>query len=278
MTALTGKVVVVTGAGSGIGRALAVALAKRQCRLALSDIDEASLQATAELLPENTTHSLHRLDVASNDAVVRFANDVMDAHGEVHVVVNNAGVTLIDRAESAAIEDFEWVMNINFWGVVYGTKAFLPHLRKVDSAHIVNISSLFGLMAMPLQSAYNASKFAVRGFTESLKMELSASAVRVSCVHPGGIKTSITRNARVAEDELNDTREKLNADFDKIAGTSAESAAAQIIRGIEKNKRRILIGKDARIGDWLVRHFPASYETIMGLEKRMKAKVASLNR
>ncbi len=277
MTELSGKVVVVTGAGSGIGRALALALADKQCRLALSDIDESSLEATAALLPASTKYSLHQLDVASRGGVTRFADEVMQAHGEVHVLINNAGVTLIDRAESAAIEDFEWVMNINFWGVVYGTKAFLPHLRQAKEAHIVNISSLFGLMAMPLQSAYNASKFAVRGFTESLKMELSASAIKVSCVHPGGIKTAITRNARVAEEELDESREKLNADFDSIAGTTAESAAAQIIRGIEKNKRRILIGKDAKVADWLVRHFPSSYEKIMGLEKRIRAKAASLN-
>jgi butyryl-CoA dehydrogenase len=263
------KVAVITGAGSGIGRALALALATRGCILALADVNRNGLHETRDqVTAAGAACSTHVVDVADRDAVEAFAADVFRQHGAVHLVINNAGVTLVDQAERASYEDFNWIMNINFWGVVYGTKAFLPYLRQVDEAHIVNVSSLFGLVAMPIQSAYNASKFAVRGFTESLKMELAGSPIGVSCVHPGGIKTGIGEHSRVREDSISVTREQLLADFEKAAATTAERAAAVIIRGIEKKRRRILIGFDARLFDWVSRIFPGSYEKILGLERK----------
>ena len=263
------KVAVITGAGSGIGRALALALATRGCILALADVNRNGLHETRDqVTAAGAACSTHVVDVADRDAVEAFAADVFRQHGAVHLVINNAGVTLVDQAERASYEDFNWIMNINFWGVVYGTKAFLPYLRQVDEAHIVNVSSLFGLVAMPIQSAYNASKFAVRGFTESLKMELAGSPIGVSCVHPGGIKTGIGEHSRVREDSISVTREQLLADFEKAAATTAERAAAVIIRDIEKKRRRILIGFDARLFDWVSRIFPGSYEKIFGLERK----------
>lgn len=266
-----GQVAAITGAGSGIGRALAIQLAARGCKVAVADVNAEQLLETAALVnSEGGTCSTHVVDVANREAVESFAADVVEEHGGVNLVINNAGVTLIDSADKVLYSDFEWIMNINFWGVVYGSKAFLPYLREADAAHIVNLSSLFGLMSLPLQSAYNASKFAVRGFTEALKMELAGSPIGVSCVHPGGIKTSIATNSRIGEEALSVSREELLSEFDKAAITTAERAAELIIRGIEKDKRRILIGRDAKIMDWIVRHFPSTYEKVMGLEKEVR--------
>src|SRR5210317_181014 len=220
MKNFTGKVAAITGAGSGIGRALGLKLAERGAVLAIADINADSLEQTREMLvAEGAACSSHVVDVADRDAVEAFAADVTREHGAVHLVINNAGVTVVDQAERISYEDFNWVMNINFWGAVYGTKAFLPYLRKVDEAHIVNVSSLFGLVAIPLQSAYNASKFALRGFTEALKMELAGSSIGVSCVHPGGIKTRIGKHSRVREESLTVSKEELLADFDRFAMT-----------------------------------------------------------
>lgn len=275
MKALRDKVAVVTGAASGIGRALSVQLAEQGCHLAIADIDKDGLEETAALVrAKDRTCSSHIVDVGSREAVESFADDVVAEHGAVHLLINNAGVTLIERAEMIEYHDFEWIMQINFWGVVYGSKAFLPVMKQQSEAHIVNVSSLFGLMALPLQSAYNASKFAVRGFTEALKMELSATSVGVSCVHPGGIKTSITKNSRVGEDALEGSKEQLHDDFQNKALTTPEKAAAKIIKGVMKKKRRILIGPDAKVGDWIVRHFPATYERIMMIEKQVQVRVA----
>lgn len=272
---LSGKVAVITGAASGIGRALAVQLAEHGSHLAIADIDQVGLDETKSMLASSgVSCTTHIVDVADRLAVEAFAKDVVTAHDAVHVVINNAGVTLIELAEHVSYDDFEWVMQINFWGVVYGSKAFLPYLRLQDEAHIVNVSSLFGLMALPLQSAYNASKFAVRGFTEALKMELCASPVRVSCVHPGGINTAITKNSRVGDDALAVSKEELEATFEAKALTTPDKAARIIIRGILKNKRRILVGPDARIADWVVRHFPSTYEKWLGIEREVKKRVA----
>jgi short-subunit dehydrogenase len=266
-----GKVAAITGAGSGIGRALAVNLAGRGCNLALADVNADGLEETKALaVAAGVACSTHVVDVADRAAVDAFAEAVLREHGAVHLVINNAGVTLVERVEQLTSRDFEWIMNINFWGVVHGTKAFLPYLVKADEGHIVNVSSLFGLVAMPLQSAYNASKFAVRGFTEALKIELAATSIGVSCVHPGGIKTSIGANSRVGEDAISINKEELVAEFERAARTSPEQAAAVIIRGIEKNKRRILVGLDAKIVDFIARLFPASYEKILGMEKRVR--------
>ena len=273
MKDFSGKVAVITGAASGIGQALALELAKRGSVLALADRDMAGLTNTQQLVIDlGATCSLHALDVADRAAVEAFALDVVAQHGGVHLLFNNAGVTLIDSISNLKYDDFEWLMNINFWGVVYGTKAFLPHLRKADEAHIVNISSLFGLLSLPLQGAYNASKYAVRGFTEALKMELAGSSVAVSSVHPGGIKTAIAANARVSQESLAMPKEKLLADFSAVAKTTPEKAAQVIIRGIEKKRRRILVGSDAKFMDWVVRLFPGSYEKFLGLEKSVLVK------
>lgn len=248
-------------------------LAERGAVLAIADINADSLEQTREMLvAEGAACSSHVVDVADRDAVEAFAADVTREHGAVHLVINNAGVTVVDQAERISYEDFNWVMNINFWGAVYGTKAFLPYLRKVDEAHIVNVSSLFGLVAIPLQSAYNASKFALRGFTEALKMELAGSSIGVSCVHPGGIKTRIGKHSRVREESLTVSKEELLADFDRFAMTSPERAAAIIIRGIERKRRRIMIGPDARLFDWIGRLFPGSYEKIVRLETKSRAR------
>ncbi len=273
MKRLEGKVAVVTGAGSGIGRALAVQLADRGCRLAIADVDTAGLEETHALVSSVAAAcSQHVVDVSEYSAVRQFAAAVIERHGGAELLINNAGVTLVGSAQQVSIEDYAWIMDVNFWGVVHGTKAFLPHLRTADEAHIVNISSVLGLVSMPLQTAYSASKFAVRGFTEALKMELAGSRVGVSCVHPGGVRTRITRNARIVGDELDVTREQFDADFDRAAVTTPDAAAAAIIRGVEKAKRRVLIGPDARIMDLASRLFPGSYERFLGLEKEARRR------
>ena len=267
------RVVVITGAASGIGRALAVQLAARGASLALADMNREGLEETRALVDKvGARCTLQCLDVADREAFEAFASQVIADHGEVNVVINNAGVTLVDSVEHQSYEDFEWLMNINFWGVVHGTRAFLPHLQQVADAHIVNISSVFGLIAVPMQSAYNASKFAVRGFTEALKMELAGSHIRVSCVHPGGIKTSIARSARMNQETTGVSREEMGAGFDAKASTTADQAAAIIIRGMLKNKRRILVGTDARVVSLAARLFPGSYEKLLGLEKAVRAR------
>ena len=261
MKELRGRVAAITGAGSGIGRALAEQLAQRGTHLALSDIDEVGLAETvAHCEGHGVKVTSQRVDVADRAAVESWAEQVVADHGTVNLVFNNAGVALGATIEGESYADFEWLMSINFWGVVHGTKAFLPHLKQAGEGHIVNLSSVFGLISVPAQSAYNASKFAVRGFTDALRMELEIEDCGVSCttVHPGGIKTNIARNAR-----MDPSAEMLSGDaggadaFDKIAMTSAKKAARQIIAAVEKNKRRALIGPDAKVIDLLSR-LPAS--------------------
>lgn len=267
MRRFAGRVAIVTGAASGIGRELAVQLADRGCRVAAADIDTEGLAATCErITSKGATATPHVVDVSDRQGIERFAADVVAEHGSAHILVNNAGVTVVERAEKLSRADFDWVMKTNFWGVVNGVEAFLPQLSRADEAHIVNVSSVFGIMAMPLQAAYNASKFAVRGYTEALKMELSATNIGVSCVHPGGIKTNITRNSRIGDGALYVSAEEFNAAFEKQALTTPAGAAATIIRGIERNRRRILIGRDAKLIDWIVRFLPGSYEKWLRLE------------
>ena len=199
MKTFKGRVAAITGAGSGIGRALAADLARRGAHLALSDIDEASLAETVGLCEGlGVKVTAQQLNVADRATVYSWADRVMADHGQVNLVVNNAGVALAAPVETMAYEDFEWLMNINFWGVVYGTKAFLPYLKASGEGHIVNLSSVFGLISVPSQSAYNAAKFAVRGFTDTLRMELEIerAPVSVTTIHPGGVKTNIARHAR----------------------------------------------------------------------------------
>jgi len=265
MQSLAGKVAVVTGAGSGIGRALADQLAQEGCHLALADINAGNLEDIAtELRPHGTRISCHRLDVADRAAVFTFADEVLAQHGSAQLIINNAGVAVSQTIAELSYEDFEWLMGINFWGVVHGTKAFLPHLLKNGEGHIVNLSSIFGIIGMPTQGAYNASKFAVRGFTEALRQELNSCNVTVSCVHPGGIKTNIARAARFYQG-INGRRDanRAAADFERFARTSPEQAARVIVDGIKAKRPRILIGSDARLLDGIQRLLPASYPKVL---------------
>ena len=261
------QVIAITGAGSGIGRCLAVQLAARGAALSLSDVNMAGLEETKSLLPESTNVLLYVADVSDRTAVTNYASATIEHFGQVNGIINNAGVTLISRASDTKREDFEWLMNINFWGVVNGVEAFLPHIRTTNQGYVVNVSSLFGLVGLPLQSTYNASKFAVRGYTEALKMEMAGTSVQVSCVHPGGIATNIAKSSRVDERALKGGQSKLIDDFERLAVTTPEQAAAAIIDGMVKKRRRILIGNDAKVMDWFARHFPNSYEKWLGLEK-----------
>jgi NAD(P)-dependent dehydrogenase (short-subunit alcohol dehydrogenase family) len=252
-----GRVAAITGAGSGIGRALAVQLAGAGAHLALSDVDEAGLAGTVALCEgAGVKVTSARLDVADRAAVEAWADAVAAEHGRVNLVFNNAGVALAAPIDLMSYDDFEWLMGINFWGVVYGTKAFLPHLRAADEGHVVNVSSVFGLLSIPTQSAYNAAKFGVRGFTDALRMELEIDGANVSAttVHPGGIKTNIARNARF-DPSLAGTGADA-ATFDRLAMTSPERAARVILAAVKADKRRVLIGPDARLFD-LVSRLPA---------------------
>jgi short-subunit dehydrogenase len=263
-------VAVITGAGSGIGRALAQLLAARGCKLALADINEKGLAETAASLQAEVI--TQKLDVANRAAVYAFADAVKAQYGTAHVVINNAGVAVSQTVELLKWEDFEWLMGINFWGVTYGTKAFLPMLLAQNEGAMVNISSVFGIIAVPTQSAYNAAKFAVRGFTEALRHELKDSQVKAICVHPGGIKTNIAAAGRFYQDPLGRKDHKDSTDrFERLAGTTPEKAAETIVRGIERGSPRVLIGADAHLIDWIQRLLPVSYGSII---RRMMERMA----
>jgi short-subunit dehydrogenase len=267
MKNLKNKIVVVTGAASGIGRSLATNLAQQGACLALADLSEKALQELQEsgALVNATKVKRYELDVSQKEAVYQFAKKVKEDFGGVDVVINNAGVALAETIENMEYEDFEWVMNINFWGVVYGTKAFLPMLKASKDAYIVNISSVFGLIAVPTQAAYNASKFAVKGFTEALRLELKGTSVTPICVHPGGIRTNIVNNARIytSVDGKSDKAD-VARQFQVLARTSADQAADTIIKGIQKGRKRVLIGPDARLIDWMQRLLPDAYDKLLG--------------
>jgi NAD(P)-dependent dehydrogenase (short-subunit alcohol dehydrogenase family) len=261
MRNFTDRVAVVTGAGSGIGRALALDLAGRGARLALSDIDEVAVADTAASCEKLGAQAKgYRLDVADRAAVAAHADEVVGEYGRVNLVVNNAGVALMATVEEMRYEDLDWLMGINFWGVVHGTKAFLPHLIASGEGHLVNVSSVFGLVGVPTQSAYNAAKFAVRGFTESLRQEMliERRRVGVSCVHPGGIQTNIARDARAT----GGTAQERATDFAKIAKTTPEDAAKTIIKGVQRNRARILIGADAHVIDAAPRLLGSAYQRL----------------
>ncbi len=269
------KVAAITGASSGMGRSLAVLLASRGCHVALSDINEAGLAETVKLLNGTGVKvTSQKLDVSNKDAVFAWAEQVARDHGKINLIFNNAGVALGSAVDGGSYEDLEWIMNINFWGVVHGTKAFLPYLKDSGEGHVINTSSVFGLMGVPSQSAYNASKFAVRGFTEALRQELEMQNVNVSAtsVHPGGIKTNIAKAARM-DNSVNKLGLSTNSTekFEKLFSTTADEAAAVIIKGVEKNARRVLIGKDAVAIDLMVRLFPSAYQKLVAMSsKRMK--------
>jgi NAD(P)-dependent dehydrogenase (short-subunit alcohol dehydrogenase family) len=272
MKSFRGKVAAITGAGSGIGRALALQLAAEGCHLALSDVSEAGLAQTAALADKSTGIKIatSRVDVSSRGAVFDWAAQAVADHGRVNLLVNNAGVALGATAEGTTPEELEWIMGINFWGTVHGTQAFLPHLRASGEGHVVNLSSVFGLISVAGQSAYNASKFAVRGYTECLRqeLELTRAPVSATCVHPGGIKTNIARAARVSQSlkdlGLGDSMQPAQVPlaFERAFRTTSDEAAATILRGVRRNARRVLIGGDARALDLLQRLFPAGYQRL----------------
>jgi NADP-dependent 3-hydroxy acid dehydrogenase YdfG len=267
---LSGKTAVITGAGSGIGRALAQRLSRRGSPVAICDADAAGLEQTASTLDGDVL--VRELDVRNRQGQMAFAAAVSDwAPAPIGAVVNNAGVTVTQPAAQAAPEDDEWVFDVNFWGVVHGTRAFLPILLEQDSGAIVNVSSVFGMIGWPTQSAYCASKFAVRGYTESLRHELRETGVRAITVHPGGVATRIVANSRFHVDDLGRTdKSELERDFAKVARTSPERAAATIQKGIEAGRHRILVGPDARALALLSRAVPVRY---FGVIKRLEPVV-----
>ena len=282
-------VAAITGAGSGMGRELAIHLAKMGCHVALSDINPEQLAATKQLLSAYDVNiTMTVLDVSDNTAVEAWADSVMSDHGKVNFIFNNAGVALYSTVEGSSISELEWVMNINFWGVVYGTKAFLPLIKNSvkqsqfgEHGHIINISSLFGLTAQPSQSAYNSSKFAVRGFTESLRQELNIQncGVSATCIHPGGIKTNIANSAR-GNESIHDigmsTGPKAIRSFNKFLKFDANEAAWIILHAAATNQQRCLIGNDAKMIDAIQRVFPSHYSQVLNdfhqLSRKLKPR------
>ncbi|HEX5373432.1 MAG TPA: SDR family oxidoreductase [Aquabacterium sp.] len=272
------KVAAITGAASGMGRTLALELARRGCHLALSDVNEAGLTETAEMARKlGVKVTTQKLDVSKREAVFAWADQVATDHGKVNLIFNNAGVALTVNLDMVQQSDFEWIMGINFWGVVYGTQAFLPHLKKSGDGHIINTSSLFGLMAVPSQGTYNASKFAVRGYTEALRMELemAGEGVSATCVHPGGIATNIAKAGRIdpqMEKVSGMSADKQRKLADKLINvTTAEDAALQILKAVENNERRVLVGNDAKMLDKVIRLLGSAYQVlVMRQVRRMK--------
>lgn len=258
-------VAVVTGAASGIGRATALALSARGSHLALVDRDAAALHATAERVAKaGVAVSMHVLDLTDREALQALPEAVRTAHGRATILFNGAGASLVGRFDQLTLEEFRWLMEVNFFSVVGCTHAFLPLLIREPAAQIVNISSIFGIVAPAEQSAYAASKFAVRGFSESLRHELAGTGVGVTVVHPGGVKTSIATSARVAAAVDRELAAATSARFTELAlRLPAEAAAAIIVRGIERRRKRLLVGADARSLDLLQRFAPASYWSLL---------------
>ena len=282
MKSFNGRVAAITGAASGMGRALALALAREGCHLALADKNGPGLLQTVAIIKASTlapvTMTTQLLDVSDREAVQAWATDTFVQHGQVNLIFNNAGVALSSTVEGVDYADLEWIVGINFWGVVHGTKAFLPYLKASGDGHVVNTSSVFGLFAQPGMSGYNATKFAVRGFTESLRQELDLQRCGVSatCVHPGGIRTDICRSSRIDANMtgfLIHSEQQARADFEKLFVTDADKAAKVILQGVRHNKRRVLIGRDAYFLDLLARCLPAAYQALVVLaSKRMAPK------
>jgi NADP-dependent 3-hydroxy acid dehydrogenase YdfG len=264
MKGFTDKVAVVTGAGSGIGQALAIELGRSGAKLAISDVDTEGLKVTEERLTAiGTPVKADRLDVTEREAFVLYADAVKEHYGTVNQIYNNAGISFMGSIEASQFKDIERVMDVDYWGVVNGTKVFLPHLIASGDGHVINVSSVFGLLAVPGQGAYNAAKFAVRGFTEALRQEMLVAGhpVKVTCVHPGGIKTAIARNSEAVEGL---DQEELAKFFDKrLASTSARKAARVILEGVRKNRARVLVGTDAKALDLLARVTGSGYQRVV---------------
>ena len=281
MQSLHNKVVVITGAASGIGRALALACAGRGARLFIADIDEAGLaDVCARVQATGTQCHAKCIDAGSEADIFALAQACAERYGGADVLINNAGVTLVSSVDKMQTADAQWLMNINFWGVVHGCRAFLPQLRTRPEALLVNISSIFAMVSVPSQSMYNAAKAAVRGFSDALREELRAGPVGVLCVHPGGIRTNIVNNARMADLSLmNLSAQQMRNGFSQSARTTPEQAALAIVRAIESSQTRLLIGLDAHIADWIYRLVPArasAWITALG-RRRREAMRGSLN-
>ncbi len=254
MQSFDNKVAVVTGAASGIGRALAQQLAQRGAALALVDRNAEALAETAASVAATAKRvTTHVVDVADAEQMEALAAAVVAQHGRVELLINNAGVSVTGTFEEQSLDDWRWIVGVNFWGVVHGCKFFLPHLRSAESAHIVNLSSMFGLIGLPTQSSYCATKFAVRGLSEALWAELHGSGIGVTSVHPGGVKTNIVRASRTADANA---KQQMIERFDRMAMTP-EKAAGKILRAVERNKLRVVICPEARVADWAKRLFPA---------------------
>lgn len=268
MKSFRDRVAAVSGAASGIGRALALALAGEGCHLSLADLDEAGLGATCDAARRaDVSVTSASVDVSRLEDVRAWAAATVRDHGRVNLVVNNAGVALGSTIDAMSYDDLRWVMGVNFWGVVHGTKEFLPHLERSGQGHIVNVSSIFGLGSQPTQGAYNASKFAVRGFTEALRQELDLkrSGVSATCVLPGGIRTNIARAARVTDSlrSVGLDPGHSHARFERFLRGSPEAAATAILDGVRRDARRVLIGADAHLFDALARLLPAGYQRLV---------------
>ena len=257
------KVAVITGAGSGIGRALAIGLARDGARLALSDISEAGLAETLGQLPAGTQARTYRLDVTSQEAVFAHAEEVKRDFGTVHLLINNAGTTLVGLFENQSLDEMRWLVNINLWGVIYGTKAFLPMMLAQREGCVVNMSSVLGLVGFPTHSAYNITKFGVRGLTESLWSELDGTGVEAICVHPGGINTGFDTRAKVS-DGGDEREEKILGNMARTMRTTPDECAADILAKIRKGHRRIVTGRLSSLMFWLPRLFPSSYQRFLG--------------
>ena len=260
---MSGRTAVVTGAASGIGRAIAISLARRGCDLALADVDETGMATTAEMLAKGSRVTRHRLDVSDASAVAAFPAQVVAEHSAVDLLVNNAGVAIGGTFEQVAPADFEWLFSINFWGVVRMTRAFLPLLQASTEARIVNLSSVFGLIAPPGQTAYVASKFAVRGFSESLRHELKGTNVGVTVVHPGGVATAIASNARSPATITDEEAARAKKQFQAFLKMPPERAGETIVRAIERRRPRVIVGNDAKIAAFIERIAPVSYMRLL---------------
>jgi NAD(P)-dependent dehydrogenase (short-subunit alcohol dehydrogenase family) len=260
MKRFEGRVAVVTGAASGIGRGTSLALAERGCDLALADVNEQGLKQTASAVEARGRRaSVHVVDVARLEQVQALAEDVIREHGHVHIAVNNAGVTVGGTLEEQSFEDWEWIVGINFWGVLYGCKVFVPLIRREDEGHVVNVSSMLGFIGVPGQSSYCATKFAVRGLSEALYAELSGTNIGVTSVHPGAVSTGIVAGARnMPEGERKPALESL------ARGMAPEQAGRLIVRAIEKNKLRLRIRPESYLSDWLKRLLPVGTLRALG--------------